>query len=236
MREAIIPAQQFIDGLNIEDIEWRVAPVQVGSMSVREGTAAELNPLLAREHYLGPLKSGRLILVGVVDGEVVAGQVWRRPTSRRLPSDGSWLELSRWCLTPAAGENAGSRFHSAAVRYLRANEPEVTTLVSYSDPSAGHTGALYRACNWDWAPVWHRLRPPPSGQGTWGGGPVQAVKDRWIFSLKRDPRRGEIVAVRDAAAIRFWAARATPQEIKLALRSPAPDLAAAASLLAAVTS
>ena len=37
----------------------------------------------------------------------------------------------------------------------------VSTVVSYSDPSAGHTGSLYRACNWIWAPTWLRLRPPP---------------------------------------------------------------------------
>lgn len=200
-------------------------------MIVREGEAGELNPLLEREHYLGPLKTGGLILVGEISGKIVSGQVWRRPTARNLPPDGSWLELSRWCLTPSAGENAGTRFHAAAVRYLRATRKEITTLVSYSDPSVGHTGALYLACNWLWAPVWHRLRPPPTGQGEWTKGKPQAVKDRWIFPLRRDLRRPIVCRVGDLGAIRHWAKTATERERRLALHSPAPDLAAFALML-----
>lgn len=169
----------------------------------RPATREEVNPLLAREHYLGPLASGgRILFGGFRDGACVACQVWRLPTSRHLPSDGTWLELSRWCLTPAAGPNAGSRMHRFARRWIRANEPRVTTLVSYSDPSAGHTGALYKACNWGWAPTWHRLRPPPSGNGSWKSGQRQAVKDRWVFAMRRDARRAQILSVKDAAAAR----------------------------------
>ena len=130
---------------------------------------ADVNGLLAERHYLGPV-SGAVVYVfaGVVGRDVVAAQVWKLPTSRHLPSDGSWLELSRWCLTPEAGDWAGSRMHAWATRYLRANARGVTTLVSSSDPSAGHTGALYRACNWTWRPTWMRLAPPPSGGGVMG--------------------------------------------------------------------
>lgn len=206
---------------------WSEAP-DLAVMHIRPGTADELNPLLARAHYLGPLDSAQLIFVGVVDREVVAGQVWRTPTTRHLPPDGSWLELSRWCLTPQAGENAGSRFHREAVRLLR-GLTGATTLVSHSDPSVGHTGALYRACNWLWSPTWLRLRPPPSGHGAWRPGEPQAIKDRWIFPLRRDPARAEVCAVRDAAAIRAWLATATRAELALARRSPAPDLAEAAA-------
>lgn len=162
------------------------------------------NEMLTGRHYLGPARSGRVCLGGVLDGELVAVQVWRHVSARNLPADGSWLELCRWCLTEAAGPNAGSRQHAASVRMLRSCEPNVTTLVSYSDPSAGHTGALYRACNWLWAPTWHRLRPPPSGLGSWDGVNAQSVKDRWVFPLRRDPRRSEALAVRDAAALRGY--------------------------------
>lgn len=202
------------------------------AMMVRMGTPAELNPLLAREHYLGVLKSASIVLVGEVDGQVVAGQVWRvTPTSRNLPNDRTWLELSRWCLTPAAGADAGSRFHARAVRELRNLVPEATTLVSYSDPSVGHTGALYRACNWGWAPTWHRLRPPPTGLGEWAPGKPQAVKDRWIFSLRNDPRRAAVLTVNDRGAMRAWAKSAPMHELDWALRSPSPDLSAWAKWL-----
>jgi hypothetical protein len=94
------------------------------------------------------------------------------------------------------------------------------TLVSYSDPSAGHTGSLYRACNWTWAPTWHRLRPPPTGNGNWGGGKSQAVKDRWVFHVARkDPARAGLV-VTDRGAIRYWQKNGTDVERQWAARSP----------------
>lgn len=170
----------------------------------RIGAAWEANDLLARHHYLGPLASGaRLTIIGEHDGEPVAALMWRAPTSRHLPAD--WLELSRWCLTPAAGPNAGSRSHRMSLKLIREHLPETSTLVSYSDPGHGHTGALYRACNWQWAPTWMRLRPPPTGHGDWGSGP-QGVKDRWVFPITRDDRRADVLAVTDLAALRHWQA------------------------------
>lgn len=151
---------------------------------------AEANDLLARAHYLGPTRHAAVVRGQLAAGELVALQTWRKPAARHLPADGSWLELSRWCLTPAAGPNAGSRMHADTVRWLRHNRPDVTTLVSYSDPAAGHTGALYRACNWLWAPTWHRLRPPPTGHGNWTAArPAEGVKDRWVFPVRADARR-----------------------------------------------
>lgn len=165
---------------------------------------AEVNLLLARAHYLGPLRGGgRLVLGGYVDGDLVAAQVWRGPTSRHLP--GHWLELSRWCLTPAAGPNAGSRMQGWAAAHLRRTYPDLTTLISYSDPSVGHTGALYRASNWRWAPTWHRLRPPPTANGDWGGKARQAVKDRWVYDLRPDEDRA-CLAVNDNGALRRYLA------------------------------
>lgn len=186
----------------------------------RLGESWEANAMLSRHHYLGPLHSGaRMVIVGAPHrGEPVAAMMWKHPTSRRLPADGSWLELSRWCLTSQAGDNAGSRMHKWAVRLIREHLPEVTTLVSYSDPTHGHTGALYRACNWQWAPTWVRLRPPPSGHGDWGTG-QQGIKDRWVFCVKPDARRDEVLAVDDPAAVRFWQKNATETEVRWASRS-----------------
>jgi hypothetical protein len=139
----------------------------------------EANWILARHHYLGPIHRGFALRdeCGVL--------VLANPSSRRLPI--SWLELSRWCIT-APAKNAGSAQWSAVARWLREHRSE-TTVVSYSDPSQGHTGALYKASGWWWAPTWHRLRPPPSGNGRWSDAKSEAVKDRWIFPLRRDAER-----------------------------------------------
>ncbi len=194
-------------------------------------TAGEVNPLLASSHYLGPLKSARLVFAARVNGEVAGAMVWRTPTSRRLPSDGSWLELSRWCLTPELGANAGSQAHRAVTRLLRQDALSVTTLVSYSDPSVGHTGALYRACNWLWAPTWLRLRPPPTGNGSWQTEHRQSVKDRWVFCTRKDDSRASVLEVGDRGAIRYWLREGEHHERTWALKSPALDLRQAAETI-----
>lgn len=181
---------------NVEVARLFGAP-DVDELAFEVADRYEVNALLAARHYLGPLRTGRadVMIGGWVNGRLVAAAVWRRPAARYLPNDGSWLELARWCLTAEAGENAGSRMHAWTVRYLRRERPEVTTLVSYSDPSQGHTGALYKACNWLWRPTWHRLRPPPTGNGSWDGVTMQSVKDRWIYPLRRDPARDGLLVV-----------------------------------------
>jgi len=151
-------------------------------------------PFLARLHYLGPVTRG------FCWSDEYGVLVLAKPTSRRLPQDGTWLELVRWCLI--GEKNGGSRQWSKVVKALRIEVPQVTTAISYSDPSAGHTGALYKACNWQWKPTWHRLRPPPSGNGSWGGGKAQAVKDRWAYPIRQDPRRERLLAVTDESAAR----------------------------------
>lgn len=155
-------------------------------------------PIVAVEHVAAFLDANHYL------GRATRGIAWEdefgvlvlaSPTSRHLPPD--WLELTRWCLLGVP--NGGSRQWSAVSRWLKRERVDVTTVVSYSDPSVGHTGALYRACNWRWAPTWHRLRPPPTGNGAWRVGEGQSVKDRWVFPLRPDPRRATVLALRDSA-------------------------------------
>ena len=147
---------------------------------------------LDAHHYLGATRRG------VAWSDELGVLVLAAPTSRHLPGD--WLELSRWCLVGVP--NGGSMQWARVVRWLHAERPDVTTVVSYSDPAVGHTGALYRACNWLWAPTWQRLRPPPSGNGSWRPGELSSVKDRWVFPLAPDVRRVEVLAVKDESLVR----------------------------------
>lgn len=149
------------------------------------------NVLLEAAHYLGKSQRAKYIYQ-----DEFGVMVWANPSSRRLPQQ-TWLELVRWCLI-AGIKNSGSQQWRRVRKELMQRFPNVTTCVSYSDPSQGHTGALYKACNWVWAPTWHRLRPPPSGNGNWGTG-QQSVKDRWIFMLRPDAERDEILRVKDKA-------------------------------------
>jgi hypothetical protein len=186
----------------------------------------EANALLSSEHYLGPIRNPSFAFGSWLGGELMAVQAWGIPTSRRLPSDGSWLELKRWCISAAAPKNTGSRQHGAVAKHLRLRFRPVTTLVSYSDPSVGHTGALYRACGWKWSPTWLRLRPPPTGNGNWGKETTQHPKDRWVFEVAADDSRDDLLTVDDPGAIRAWLSRATSHEVRWAVSSPASDLRA----------
>lgn len=156
-----------------------------------------VSAFLDAQHYLGRARRG------IAWSDEFGVAVLASPTSRYLPRD--WLELTRWCLV---GErNGGSRQWARIVRWLKAERPAVTTVVSYSDPSVGHTGSLYRACNWRAAPTWHWFRPPPSGGGLRGGRRT-AVKCRWVYPLRADGRREEVLRVKDAAVCRREAASA----------------------------
>ena len=159
------------------------------------------NQVLARYHYLGPINRGR------VYRDVRGVMVFANPSSRRLPQ-GRWVELVRWCIV----SGRGSEQWKDARQWLLMEFPEATTVVSYSDPAAGHTGALYRACGWLWAPTWHRLREPPSGNGNRGTG-RQGAKDRWIAVLRKDDERERLLRLEDESLRRRmqWAEYREPK-------------------------
>jgi hypothetical protein len=153
-------------------------------------------------HYLGA-RGARARLVYSDDHGLI---VFSGVSSRRL--DRTWLELSRWCIAPGG---RGSVQWAACVEWL-GDRTDATTIVSYSDPSVGHTGALYRACNWVWAPVWHVLREPPSGAGL-RGGKRQRAKHRWVYLLRPDPGRESLLQLRDESLRRRypWAEYREPE-------------------------
>lgn len=176
------PAQAPADGAGV---------IAQGSLFAVDGPSSldRVNDVLAARHYLGPT------FRGWAWEDRFGVMVIAHPTSRRLP--GEWLEITRWCLY---GErNGGSKQFSRVRRWVAERWPRSTTIVSYSDPSAGHTGALYRACGWWYAPTWHRLRPPPSGNGEWTDGECQSVKDRWVYPLRKDAARVDVLSIKDAA-------------------------------------
>jgi len=159
--------------------------------------------ILEDRHYLG--RSHRVLLV---HQDALGVMAFAAPTARNLPK--AWLELTRWCIT--GDKNAGSQQWKVARGRLLAEFDAVTTVVSYSDPSVGHTGALYRASGWLWAPTWQRLFPPPTGNGAWIAGKTEAVKDRWVALLRPDVERQRVLSVGDSRIRRIpWAEYREPR-------------------------
>ncbi len=152
-------------------------------------TIAEVNPMLSEHHYLGPVGGAiRAVLAnrdssGVID----QCQVWKPPTARALPNDGTWLELARWCII-SGQDNAGSWFMGRARRWIKARFPRCATLISYSELGR-HSGGLYRASGWQPLPTHHTTRwhsdgkGYPSGHGSWDSFNVQQPKERWVIRL-----------------------------------------------------
>jgi hypothetical protein len=180
--------------------------------------------LLEDRHYLGRAHRAKFTYE-----DKFGVMVFATPSARNLPKD--WVELVRWCLVGEviaarqwdaidsrhlAGHgdryNAGSQQWKAAKTWL-ADKSTATTVVSYSDPSVGHTGALYRACGWLWAPTWIRLFSPPTGNGKWrDGGKAESVKDRWIAILRPDNNRAAALAVSDTRIANMpWAEYREPK-------------------------
>ena len=172
--------------------------VQIGLFGLDEPRS-----ILRAHHYLGDTVTGDVYQDEI--GVVIVGS----PSSRMMPQE--WAELKRWCIVERA-PNAGSRQWARVKRWIARRFPEASTVISYSDPSAGHDGALYRACGWLWAPTWHRLRPPPSGGGSWDGRVQQVPKDRWVFPMREDPERAQVLQVNDSAVMRAmpWAGYVEP--------------------------
>lgn len=178
--------------------------------------------VLEDRHYLGPSNRAKFTYE-----DEFGVMVFAAPTSRHLPK--AWLELVRWCLLSeeigsekwngpiGRGDHhrsrggCGSQQWKAAKQWLL-ERSTATTVVSYSDPSVGHTGALYRACGWLWAPTWIRLFPPPTGQGQWTEGKSESAKDRWVALLRPDEFRAGSLTVNDGRIDRMpWAQYREPR-------------------------
>lgn len=69
-----------------------------------------------------------------------------RETAKRY--GGVTWELARLWIEDHIGTNAESWLIAKGVRYVRQTFQEVKYLVSYADPSRGHSGVVYKASNW----------------------------------------------------------------------------------------
>lgn len=84
----------------------------------------------------------------------VLGVAWWLPTTKvaAMSVSSDWrrvVALTRLVIHPEVPSNAASFLLGAAMRQIRL-EGRWTTLVTYADEGEGHTGAIYRATNWEY--------------------------------------------------------------------------------------
>lgn len=70
-----------------------------------------------------------------------------RETAKRYGVSVAW-ELARLFIEDGTPKNTETWFMSRAIGWIKCQRPEVELLVSYADPSRGHTGVIYKAGNW----------------------------------------------------------------------------------------
>ena len=107
--------------------------------------------LCERHHYIGSYPGGSCINFGVFvhDGLMGVAVLGVGPVNVYRLFRGAHRDevlcLTRLWLDDRLGRNSESRVLSIIVRLMRKHQSIVKAFVAYSDPSVGHTGAIYRA-------------------------------------------------------------------------------------------
>ena len=118
--------------------------------SVAPASRSEADPLI-RAHYLRRWPGVCVLTLGMWRGPFLVGVIVfalpPRETAKRYKVKLAW-ELARLYVMDSEPFNSESWFMARAVKFVRATHPQVDLLISYADPSAGHSGAIYRAGNW----------------------------------------------------------------------------------------
>lgn len=108
---------------------------------------------LVRKHYLGRWPGVVVCIMGLLQEDkrayigVIVFALPPRETAKRYTVAVAW-ELARLFIEDGTPKNTETWFMARAIAYVKRAHPEVELLVSYADPSVGHTGLIYRAGNW----------------------------------------------------------------------------------------
>jgi len=105
---------------------------------------------MIKRHYLGKWPGVCVCCLALKRDGVSLGVIVfalpPRETSKRYGGE-TW-ELARLWIDNIVPANSETFLIGKAVKYIRKNHPQVKMLVSYADPSAGHSGVIYKAANW----------------------------------------------------------------------------------------
>lgn len=116
---------------------------------VRQTTRLDATPMIAA-HYIGKWPGVCVLMLGLYHEERPVGIIVFAlpPRETAVRYGGVTWELARLWIDDRIPTNAETWLISKAVAFIKKNFPEVIALVSYADPSAGHSGTIYKAANW----------------------------------------------------------------------------------------
>jgi len=100
------------------------------------------------KHYLKRMPAGILDCFAIIDAQnfmnVLGAAVF---TNGRIQYEGQYIEFSRLWLDDSMPKNSESKFVGYLLRTLAIKYPTYKGVVTWADPKQGHSGTLYRACN-----------------------------------------------------------------------------------------
>ena len=101
-------------------------------------------------HYLKKRPAIVLLCLAMFDSDRMVGCVVYSapPKEANKRYGGETWELARLYLLDEIPRNAETWLIGKSVKWIRRNHPKVKFLLSYADPSAGHSGTIYKAANW----------------------------------------------------------------------------------------
>ena len=103
-------------------------------------------------HYSGCLPAGKLVKVGAWEsGKFIGVVLFGRGANHNMVkgyglTQDQGCELVRIALTKHT--SPVSRISALAIRFLKAQSPDLQLIVSYADPEQKHHGGIYQAGNW----------------------------------------------------------------------------------------
>ena len=103
-----------------------------------------------QRHYLKKRPAIVLLALAMVVNDLPVGCVVYSAPPREADKryGGKTWELARVYLLDEVPRNAETWLIAQSIKHIKRKFPDVQHLLSYADPSAGHTGVIYKAGNW----------------------------------------------------------------------------------------
>jgi hypothetical protein len=128
---------------------------------VKEVSLAAARALIEEHHYTKGGSTARVFTHGLAhrdDPDTILGVAWWLPPTKAAAvsvDPEHWrgvLALTRLVIVPGMPTNAASYLLGQSIKLIRL-DARWTSLVTYADSGQGHTGAIYRATNWEYVGI-----------------------------------------------------------------------------------
>lgn len=123
-------------------------------LEVRKAEPLEARLFVEKHHYAKGVNRGSIKYGLYLNGKLVGICAFGIPTSEATRATvfghdlrDTVMELHRLAILDEMPTNTGSWFIVRALRQLKKDRPKTNAVLSYSDPTEGHLGVVYQACN-----------------------------------------------------------------------------------------